>query len=115
MNDGDHQQIKALLSAYLEGELAPEQREKVEQALQESVELREEKESLAAMLTSLAEMNNAALPPNFARQVENRWRRGLRPERKKHSFTILPFAWIAFVLILALLVLYLLVLLKAPT
>ncbi|MBJ96086.1 MAG: hypothetical protein CMP23_16600 [Rickettsiales bacterium] len=63
------EELRELLSAYLDGQLESELRAQLEVRLKQSSELREELEELRAIMTALAELPPVSAPAGFAAEV----------------------------------------------
>lgn len=78
MNDNfQHEFSDELISAYLDGELAPEQQRRVEEQLMDSAEHRRQFEELKALRRGLQSLPQAALDDQFAQRVLRRAEREL--------------------------------------
>lgn len=101
-NDAD-----ALMSAYLDQQLAPEEAAKVEKLLAESPEAREELDGLQSMLKLVKNLPEVVAPPDFYEKVAKKVRR--RRGRLDVLWALaLPFQVLSVVLILVVAVTYML-------
>jgi predicted anti-sigma-YlaC factor YlaD len=112
-----HARIRETFSAYLEEDLAGEQKKAVEVHLQDCHQCRDELERFRATLGRLGGLRETA-PRNFLpgiqRQIYER-SRGRFFARRWLLFGRIPFEWVSLVMIIAMLVYYILSLQSAPT
>src|SRR5688500_6264677 len=97
----------ALMSAYLDKQLAPDEAAKVEKLLAESPEAREELDGLASMLKLVKALPEVEAPPDFYEKVAKKIRRR-RGRLEVLWMLALPFQVLSVVLILVVAVTYML-------
>ena len=97
----------ALMSAYLDKQLAPDEAAKVEKLLAESPEAREELDGLASMLKLVKALPEVVAPPDFYEKVAKKVRRR-RGRLEVLWMLALPFQVLSVVLILVIAVTYML-------
>jgi anti-sigma factor RsiW len=90
----------ALMSAYLDEELAPEEAAKVEKLLAESPEARAELSGLQNMLKLVKGLPEVEAPPDFYEKVARKIRRRRIVSMEFLGLLILPFQVLSVVLIL---------------
>jgi anti-sigma factor RsiW len=90
----------ALMSAYLDEELAPEEAAKVEKLLAESPEARAELSGLQNMLKLVKSLPEVVAPPDFYEKVARKLRRRRILSMEFLGLLILPFQVLSVVLIL---------------
>jgi anti-sigma factor RsiW len=105
----DHQQARDLLSEFLEGDLPAERATALRAHLEGCEACREELETLRNTLQSLSGLHDLPAPAQFSSRVEHTIRRRSRGRffGDQPLWGRFPFEWISFVIIVALLVLYL--------
>ena len=97
-----------LLSAYLDGELSPEEREQVDQALTRSPELARELADLRALVQATRALPEVKAPSHFAEQVAKRYRRDrLLNTGLLGTFVAMPFQILSILLIAVIAAMYL--------
>ena len=101
----------ALMSAYLDEELAPEEAAKVEKLLAESPEARAELSGLQNMLKLVKALPEVVAPPDFYEKVARKIRRRRVFSMEVLWMLILPFQVLSVVLILVVAATYMLCLL----
>jgi anti-sigma factor RsiW len=97
----------ALMSAYLDKQLAPDEAAKVEKLLAESPEAREELDGLASMLKLVKGLPEVEAPPDFYEKVAKKLRRR-RGRGEVLWMLALPFQVLSVVMILVVAVTYML-------
>ena len=97
----------ALMSAYLDKQLAPDEAAKVEKLLAESPETREELDGLQSMLRLVKALPEVEAPPDFYEKVAKKIRRR-RGRLEVLVMLALPFQVLSVVLILVVAVTYML-------
>lgn len=97
----------ALMSAYLDKQLAPDEAAKVEKLLAESPEAREELDGLQSMLRLVKALPEVVAPPDFYEKVAKKVRRR-RGRLEVLWMLALPFQVLSVVLILVIAVTYML-------
>lgn len=97
----------ALMSAYLDKQLAPEEAARVEKLLAESPEAREELDGLENMLKLVKALPEVVAPPDFYEKVAKKIRRR-RSRLEVLVMLALPFQVLSVVLILVVAVTYML-------
>jgi len=97
----------ALMSAYLDKQLAPEEAAEVEKLLAESPEAREELDGLQSMLRLVKNLPEVIAPPDFYEKVAKKVRRR-RGRLEVLWMVALPFQVLSVVLILVVAVTYML-------
>ncbi len=105
------------LSAFLEDELAPVDRARIEAHLGACVACRHELDQLHATLGQLSGLR-AKAPGNFLAGIQNQIftrSRGRFFGRRSLLFGRIPFEWVSLVMIVAMLVYYIVTLQSAPT
>ena len=95
----------ALMSAYLDKQLAPEEAARVEKLLAESPEAREELDGLQSMLKLVKNLPEVVAPPDFYEKVAKKVRRR-RGSLEVLWMLALPFQVLSVVLILVVAVTY---------
>ncbi len=98
----------ALMSAYLDEQLAPEEAAKVEKLLAESPEARAELSGLQNMLKLVKGLPEVVAPPDFYEKVARKIRRRRLFSMEILWMLILPFQVLSVVLILVVAALYML-------
>ena len=98
----------ALMSAYLDEELAPEEAAKVEKLLAESPEARAELSGLQNMLKLVKSLPEVVAPPDFYEKVARKIRRRRVFSMEVLWMLILPFQVLSVVLILVVAATYML-------
>jgi anti-sigma factor RsiW len=108
----DHRAVQESFSAYLEGDLPPEEQTHVAAHLETCEECRKELAAFQQTLKRLASLRPLAPPEGFSRRVQQRIHRRSRGRFFKSDRLLMrvPFEWISFVLIIIMLVLYMLLL-----
>jgi len=109
----ERQRAQELLSDYLDDELSDPDRLQVERCLQQDPGLREDLDGLRRTLDSLSRLGQTPPPSEFARKLEGK----IRLRSRGNLFSArramrLPFEWFSFVIIIALLTWYLMVVLE---
>ena len=105
-------------SAYLEGELAPEAKEALEQHLATCIQCRTSLERFKLTLGGLGRLKGPAAPHSFLADVQqqiNRRSRGRFFRRRWMLFGRIPFEWLSLAMIVAMLVYYIVFLQTSPT
>ncbi len=97
----------ALLSAYLDKQLAPDEAARVEQMLAESPEAREELDGLQSMLKLVKGLPEVVAPPDFYEKIAKKVRKR-RGRLEVLWMLALPFQVLSVVLILVVAVTYML-------
>ena len=97
----------ALLSAYLDKQLAPDEAARVEQMLAESPEAREELDGLQSMLKLVKGLPEVVAPPDFYEKIAKKVRKR-RGRLEVLWMLALPFPVLSVVLILVVAVTYML-------
>jgi anti-sigma factor RsiW len=98
----------ALMSAYLDKQLAPEEAARVEKLLAESPEAREEISGLQSMLKLVKGLPEVVAPPDFYEKVAKKIRRRRLLRGEALWMLALPFQVLSVVLILVVAVTYML-------
>lgn len=98
----------ALMSAYLDKQLAPEEAARVEQLLAESPEAREEISGLQSMLKLVKGLPEVVAPPDFYEKVAKKIRRRRLLRGEALWMLALPFQVLSVVLIVVVAVTYML-------
>jgi anti-sigma factor RsiW len=101
-------EAEALMSAYLDEQLAPEEAERVEKLLAESPEVREELSGLQNMLKLVKGLPEVEAPPDFYEKVAKKIRRRRLLRGENLWLLALPFQVLSVVLILVVAVTYML-------
>ena len=109
MSGMDHQQARELFSDFLEGDLPAERAAALRAHLDGCEACREEIEILRTTLQSLSGLHDLPAPAQFTSRVEHTIRRRSRGRffGDQPLWGRFPFEWVSFVIIVALLVLYL--------
>jgi anti-sigma factor RsiW len=105
-------------SAYLDGELPPEQKAAVEHHLSTCIQCRTSLERFRRTLGSLGRLKQAAAPTSFLAAIQQQIHsrsRGRFFRRRRLLFGRIPFEWLSLAMIVAMLVYYLFVLQSSPT
>lgn len=97
----------ALMSAYLDQQLAPDEAARVEKLLAESPEAREELDGLQSMLRLVKNLPEVVAPPDFYEKIAKKVRRR-RGRLEVLWMLAVPFQVLSVVLILAVAVTYML-------
>lgn len=118
MNAPDsHQRTTEAFSSYLEGDLSPEQRARVDEHLASCMQCRVSLERFRATVGQLGALKRTA-PGSFLENVQaqiNRRSRGRFFSKRGLLFGRVPFEWISLAMIVAMLVYYIIVLQTSPT
>lgn len=101
-------EAEALMSAYLDQQLAPEEAARVEKMLAESPEAREELSGLQNLLKLVKGLPEVEAPPDFYEKVAKKIRRSRRLRGENLWMLALPFQVLSVVLILVVAVTYML-------
>jgi len=112
-----HQRTAEVFSAYLEGELAPEDRARVDEHLATCLQCRVSLERFRRTVGRLGSLKRPA-PGNFLAGVQaqiNRRSRGRFFGKRFLLFGRIPFEWLSLAMIVAMLVYYIVVLQTSPT
>lgn len=116
-NQDLHARIAEKFSAYVDGELPPEERSKVDDHLSTCIQCRTNLQRFRRTLGSLASLKRHA-PPTFLPDIQqqiNRRSRGRFFGRRWMLFGRIPFEWVSLTMIVAMLVYYIVSLQGAPT
>ena len=110
MTGMDHRALQELFSAYLEGDLSPEEQTQVSSHLESCEECRRELASFQRTLRGLSSLRAVPPPEGFSRKVQQRIHRRSRGRFFKTERLLMrvPFEWISFIIIIIMLVLYML-------
>jgi anti-sigma factor RsiW len=112
-----HQRTSEAFSAYIEGELSPEDRARVEEHLATCMQCRVSLERLRRTVGRLGTLKRAA-PGDFLAGVQaqiNRRSRGRFFGKRYLLFGRIPFEWLSLAMIVAMLLYYIVVLQASPT
>jgi len=112
-----HSRLIERLSAYVDGELAPEEKVAVEQHLGTCIQCRTELERFRQTIGKLAQLKKKAprsFLPKIQQQIHDR-SRGRFFGRRWLLFGRIPFEWVSLTMIIAMLVYYIVTLQSAPT
>jgi len=113
-----HDGIVDAFSAYLEGDLPPEQKASVEHHLATCIQCRTSLERFRRTLGGLGSLKQTAAPTSFLAAIQqqiHRRSRGRFFRRRKLLFGRIPFEWLSLAMIVAMLVYYIVVLQSSPT
>ena len=105
-------------SAYLDGELAPEAKQALEQHLSTCIQCRTSLERFKRTLGGLSRLKGPAAPHSFLQDVQqqiNQRSRGRFFRRRWMLFGRIPFEWLSLAMIVAMLVYYIVFLQTSPT
>lgn len=109
--------VRPLLSAYLDGDLSPEDRQAVQAELARCAPCRRELDGLKATLGGLGALKRPA-PPAFLQNVQKQIHdrsRGRFFRRRPRLLGRIPFEWLSLIMIMAMLAYYVVTLHGAPT
>ena len=112
-----HQRTSEAFSAYLEGELPPQERAQVEEHLASCTQCRVSLERFRKTVGGLGALKRTA-PVSFLENVQatiNRRSRGRFFSKRGLLFGRIPFEWISLAMIVAMLVYYIVLLRTSPT
>ena len=113
-----HTRTVDAFSAYLEGELPPEEKASLEHHLATCIQCRTSLERFRRTLGGLGRLKRTAAPYSFLADIQqqiNRRSRGRFFRRRWLLFGRIPFEWLSLAMIVALLVYYNVVLQSSPT
>jgi anti-sigma factor RsiW len=113
-----HSRIVDSFSAYLDGELAPEEKASVEHHLSTCIQCRTSLERFRLTLGGLGKLKRTAAPHSFLTDIQqqiHRRSRGRFFQRRWLLFGRIPFEWLSLAMIVAMLVYYIVVLQSSPT
>jgi anti-sigma factor RsiW len=112
-----HQRTAESFSAFLDGELDPQARQRVEDHLASCIQCRVSLDRFRRTVGGLTQLRRP-LPGEFLANIQdqiNRRSRGRFFSRKNSLFGRIPFEWISLAMIIAMLVYYIVVLQTSPT
>jgi anti-sigma factor RsiW len=112
-----HSRLTERLSAYVEGELPPDEKTAVEQHLATCIQCRTNLQRFRETIDKLAQLKKKApqsFLPDIQQQIHAR-SRGRFFGRRFLLFGRIPFEWVSLVMIIAMLVYYIVTLRTAPT
>jgi anti-sigma factor RsiW len=112
-----HQRITEAFSAYVEGDIAPAERARVDEHLAMCMQCRVSLERFRRTVGRLGALKRTA-PGNFLASVQeqiNRRSRGRFFAKRNLLFGRIPFEWLSLAMIVAMLVYYIVVLQTSPT
>ena len=112
-----HQRTAESFSAYLDGELDPQVRQRVDDHLAGCLQCRVNLERFQRTVGGLSQLRRQA-PGSFLAGIQdqiNRRSRGRFFSKKSSLFGRIPFEWISLAMIIAMLVYYIVVLQTSPT
>jgi anti-sigma factor RsiW len=112
-----HGRVTEKMSAYVEGELPPEEKSAVEQHLATCIQCRTNLDRFRATIGNLSRLKRKAPPsflPDIQQQIHDR-SRGRFFGRRWLLFGRVPFEWVSLAMIIAMLVYYIATLAGAPT
>ena len=119
MNAADsHTRTTDAFSAYLEGELPPEEKSSVEQHLATCIQCRTSLERFRRTLGGLSRLRRPLVPRSFLENIQQqifRRSRGRFFRRRWLLFGRIPFEWLSLAMIVAMLVYYIVFLQSSPT
>jgi anti-sigma factor RsiW len=113
-----HTRIVDAFSAYLEDELAPEEKASLEHHLSACIQCRTSLERFRRTLGGLGRLRQSAAPNSFLAAIQqqiHRRSRGRFFRRRWLLFGRIPFEWLSLAMIVAMLVYYLVMLQSSPT
>jgi len=113
-----HTRTVDAFSAYLEGELPPEEKASLEHHLATCIQCRTSLERFRRTLGGLGRLKRTAAPYSFLADIQqqiNRRSRGRFFCRRWLLFGRIPFEWLSLAMIVAMLVYYIVVLQSSPT
>jgi anti-sigma factor RsiW len=113
-----HTRTADAFSAYLEGDLAPEEKASLEQHLATCIQCRTSLERFRRTLGGLNSLKRPQPPRSFLADVQRQIRRRSRGRffrRRWLLFGRIPFEWLSLAMIVAMLVYYIVFLQSSPT
>ena len=113
-----HTRTVDAFSAYIEGELAPEEKASVEHHLSTCIQCRTSLERFRRTLGGLGRLKRTTAPNSFLADIQQQIRRRSRGRffrRRWLLFGRIPFEWLSLAMIVAMLVYYIVVLQSSPT
>jgi anti-sigma factor RsiW len=112
-----HTRLSERMSAYVDGELPPDEKSAVEQHLAACIQCRTNLQRFRETIGTLSKLKKKApesFLPDIQQQIHSR-SRGRFFGRRWLLFGRIPFEWVSLVMIIAMLVYYIATLLGAPT
>ena len=113
-----HARTMDAFSAYLEGELPPEEKASLEQHLATCIQCRTSLERFRRTLGGLSALRRPPAPRSFLANIQEQIRRRSRGRffrRRWLLFGRIPFEWLSLAMIVAMLVYYIVFLQSSPT
>jgi len=119
VSTGDsHARTVDAFSAYLEGELSPEEKASLEHHLSTCIQCRTSLERFRRTIGGLGRLKRTAAPNSFLADIQqqiHRRSRGRFFRRRWLLFGRIPFEWLSLAMIVAMLVYYIVMLQSSPT